>query len=110
MRLFPEEDHHLLLDPPDCVQLVAGPGDRSDPHRVQLHDGAPDLEVEVVVGVDDGEELGIELVQELRSRLARRLAGIAPALEGDQRHRILEDRSVQPLQRGHEVNLLLSGS
>ena len=52
----------------------------------------------MIVGIDDGKQLRVELVQELGNRLARRLACVAPSLEGDKGDGILEDRAIEPLQ------------
>ena len=107
VRLLAEEDHHLPLHTPGYVQLVARPGDRTDPRGIELDYWSPHLKVEMIVRVDDGEQLGIELVEKLGNCLTRRLAGVTPAFEGDQGNRILEDRAVEPLQRAHRSNLLL---
>ena len=71
VRLLAEEDHHLTLQTLGHIQLIAGPGDGADPGGIELDYRSSHLEVEMIIGVDDCEELGIELVEELGDGLAR---------------------------------------
>jgi hypothetical protein len=60
----------------------------------------------MLVRVDGCNPTGGWVVEEPGDGCARALASITPAFEGDQGHRIAEDRMFKPFQPGHDVNIL----
>ena len=99
---------HRRLDPvdQDDVAGVAGaagdqqPGRRpDDPARAVVADldrRPVDLEVVVVLGVERRDRLGVPLAGQLLDGAAGRLAGVVPALEGRDHHRVAQLRHVAP--------------
>src|SRR5919106_493507 len=96
MRLLAHHHHEVSLRAPHGVDLVTRPGDLPDPLGVEGHHGASHLEIEVLVRIDDGYQLAAESFDEGPRGLAGRLAGVAPALEGDEGNRVAEHRPLQP--------------
>ncbi len=100
------QDHDQILDRiVHDMDLVPGPVDGANTRTVESHHRAPHLEVEVLVRVDDGDQVASQAVQEARSRLAGRFSRVSPALEGENGDGIAQDRSIDPMERGHIRNL-----
>ena len=94
---------HTGLDPANDDEIWAvrdrgrvGRGGRpGDLSNATLADGdhrAVHLEVVVVLGVDIGEPLAGELIQDVVDQTSRGLSGVIPALEGREQHRLVEWR------------------
>ncbi len=78
-----------------------GPGQHA-PTVLERHARTVDLEVVVVLGVEGRDDLGVPDLREMADRARGRLAGVVPALEGRDEHRVDQLRHVLELQ--HHVS------
>jgi hypothetical protein len=98
MRLLTEDDDNITFGTVHDVKLILWPSDTPDALGVELDHRAADLKVEVVIGIDNRNQLRFRLLEERGNRLARGLTSVSPTLESQQRDRVRQNRSIEPLQ------------
>ena len=91
----------LLLGQFDGVEAGGRPGEPAGAALFDLHEGAVHLEVVELLGLDDHEGLELELAEEVGEPPRGGVAGVVPALPGEQGPGTAQGGSAEAADRVH---------